>query len=231
MGKPLLAMTLHELVMLGNYHVAALKHTEETSGLIGEFAKVLEALEGAAATDRREQEDLSAASVPVIFAEHETREAISRVAQLARGPDGSDTPLYQALFPFGVEVSLATEGQSLLTDAFILGERLVHLRAAMDLKAQVRTELEDALATLGQRLAAREQAEIAATRARAHAEKSRTEFLAAYERNAVAIEKLFPDSQSQQDIYFDERHVDHALLIAEAYWWPGTQKKGGGRPS
>jgi hypothetical protein len=231
MGKPLLAMTLHELVMLGNYHVAALKHTEETKGLIGEFAKVLDVLEGASAADRRAQQELSAAGVPVKFAEYETHEAIRRVALLACGPDGSETPLYQALFPFGIEVTLATEGQSLLTDAFILGERLVHLRAAMDLKAQVRGELEEALAKLSQLLAAQEQAEIVATRAREHAEKSRTEFLAAYERNAVAIEKLFPDSQRQQDIYFDERHVDHELMTAEADWWPATEKKGGGRPS
>jgi hypothetical protein len=47
-------------------------------------------------------------------------------------------------------------------------------------------------------LAAREQAEIAATRARAHAEKARTEILAAYERDAVAIEKLFPTTQANK---------------------------------
>jgi hypothetical protein len=231
MGKPLLAMTLDELVMLGHYHVAALERTEETKGLIAEFAKVLDVLEGASATDRRAQRDLMAASIPVRFAEYETRETTKRLALLACGSDGGQTPLYQALFPFGLDDSLATEGQSLLAEAFILVERLIYLPSAEDLKAQVRSDLEEALAKLGQRLAARERAEIAAARAREHAEKARTEFLAAYERDAVAIEKLFPDSQRMRDAYFDERHADYDLMAAEADWWPSTNKKGGGRPS
>ena len=99
MSKPLFAMTLHELVMLGKYDVVALERTEETKGLIAEFAKVLDVLEGASGPNRRAQQDLSVAGIPVQFAEYETRAAIRRVVSLACGPDGGQTPLYQALFP------------------------------------------------------------------------------------------------------------------------------------
>jgi hypothetical protein len=225
-------MTLDELVRLGHYHVAALGHSEETKALIPAFASVLEDLDGALGIDRRAQHALKMANIPALFAEGEMGDAIEHVALLARGADYGETPVYWALFPRGIEAEMPPpEGQSHLVLAMVLRERLVSHPAAIDVKAQVMADFDKAVAKLSAALAARKSAEIEATRARAWAEKMRTEFLAAYERNAVAIANIFPDDQPRQDLYFDERNVDKCLLPGGDDGWPPVGKKGGGKLS
>ncbi len=231
MAKPLAAMTSEELSLLGRYHVAALEHTEETKDLIADFASVLAALEAATEADRLAQRALLLATVPVNRAEYEAQRIVMRVVSLARGPDDLTTSLYEALFPLDIADVLLDEGESLLTDLFDLREGLVHVQAAKELKAQVLAEVEGALAKLGETLAAHAQAESAAMRTCEQAEKWRREFLAAYERDAATIAKLFPGQQKKQDAYFDDRHVDFELMTAEADWWPATSNKSGGRLS
>jgi hypothetical protein len=231
MAKPLAAMTFHELSLLGHYHAAALEHTEATQDLIAGFAKALEALEAAVETDRAAHRELLLANVPVNRAEYEAGQIVRRVAQVTYGPEDQPGALHQALFPFGVADTLLAEGEDLLTDLFCLRERLSHVSEAQALKAEVIAELDGVLARLSERLAAHVQADIAATRAREQLEKCRLEFLAVYERDAVAIAKRFPDEPKTQDLYFDERHADFDLTSADADWWPPTSKKCGGRLS
>jgi hypothetical protein len=231
MAKPLAAMTLDELVLLGHYHVAALGQTEETKGMIADFTKVLEGLQAAAETLRLADHQRPRVVIPVNFAERDANDVLRRVAGLARGPQDLDTPLYEALFPMGVLAPLLDDGETLVDDLFVLRERLVHLDSAKDVKPLVIAEVETALAKLAEALAALVHAENAETRAHEQAEKARSKFLAAYERNAITIAKLFPDETRTQDAFFDERHVDFEMMTSDGNWWPVTSKKCGGRLS
>jgi hypothetical protein len=182
MAKPLVAMTSDELSLLGHYHVAALEYTEETKGLVADFADVLAALEAAAEADRLAHRQLMLDTIQVKRAEYEARKLVRGVAQSARGPEDIATSLYQALFPLDVTALLLDEGESLLTDLFILRERLIHVDTAKELKVEAIAEVEGALAKLSERLATHAQAELTATRTGEQAEKYRREFLAASSR-------------------------------------------------
>lgn len=224
-------MTLDELGLLGHYHVEALGCSEATKGLIADFAKVLATLEAAAEAFRLAHRESLRAAVPVNLAEAHANDVCRRVAELACGPQGEETPLYQALFPMGLLAPLLDDGEDLVDDLFLLRMRLKYHRAAKDLKPLVIADVETALARLAEALATLVQAENAETRAYEQSEKSRREFLAAYERNAITIAQLFPDQQKQQDAFFDDRQVDFEMMTSGGDWWPVTSKKCGGRLS
>lgn len=224
-------MTFHELVLVGHYHVSALARTQQTKVLVGPFVRVLDALEGAWGADERAQTDLNLAHVPALFAERDLREMIERVAVLARAAGGEDGPAYEGLFPYGLEVELLPEAQSYLAVAIALRERLISLPAALEVKAHAIADFDSAVAKLSAAVDALEVAELTATRLRELAEKARSEFLEAYERDALAVEQMFPGDSAQQDLYFDERNVEDDLLVNGVGEWPPVQKKGRGRPS
>jgi hypothetical protein len=228
-------MTIDELVRLGHYHLCALAKTEQTKALVSGFARVLDALEGAAETARRAKRALMRANVPALFAETDMREVITHVAAIARTSDRAaregGRAVYQALFPNGLEVELSPQGAARVAVAIALRARLVSHPAVVDVKAQVIGDFDKALATLIAALAARQLAENEAIRTRELAEHARAQFLAGYERDAEAIAKLFPANPLRQDLYFEERDIDENLMACEAEWWPSVGRKDDGKPS
>lgn len=204
MRIPTPAMSSERLLLLANYHLAALTHTAQLSDLHAAIAPHVTELETHFGLRVSAERVLLPIRVALRFHERNVERQLRVLAAGATALDGKrGGPVHGALFPDGVEAETRPKAQAQLDAARRVLNRLNTSSLAEGLRAAHAGPLAESAAVLESTLAARKTAAEALGMAMAAEFSSRDDLVRAYDSNAGAIRQRFPRDKDTQELYFD----------------------------
>lgn len=204
METPSPTMSAARLLLLGDYHLAALLQTPEHSDLHAVFLPVNDGLRADASTRDAAERALIPVRVALRFAERNVERELRALSGACVSVDGKKGGAVQALlFPNGLNAETRPRTHKQLEAARRVLNRLRTSTPAEPLRATSEPRLLAATNALEAALDARKTANEVLGAAIAAEFSSRDDFVRAYDANAGAIRQRHPKDKETQDLYFD----------------------------
>ena len=204
METPSAQMAADRLLLLGDYHLAALSQTPEYGDLHAGFLPVNDGLRADAATRAAAERALIPVRVSIRFAERDVERELRGLSAACVSVDGKQGGAVQGLlFPNGLNAETRPRTAKQVEAARRVLNRLHTSTPAEPLRATNEARLTAATNALAAALDARKAANEMLGAAIAAELSSRDDFVRAYDANAGAIRQRLPKDKEAQDLYFD----------------------------
>lgn len=204
MEIPTSKVATDKLLLLGSYHLTALRRVPEVAALAASFAPLHEALFNAGAARRAADQGLVEPRVNLLFAEAALDAVIRETAAQAHILDGhSSGPVFDAIFPNGLDAEVGPRSAAQVATTRALITRLESSGVAASLRESHLGRLRTANDALAAAVAVRDASLEAQGVAIGREQGAREDFVRAYDANAGIIRSRYPKDRRRQDLFFD----------------------------